>query len=129
MPFGDRPDLVQELRDVLYLLRERLGPLGVLGVVAQKIRVLFHRRTATGGVDDHIVQALPLEGVYGLSREVQRLLLTPSMSGEGAATALVLRGDNLAALSGENPDGGGVNLGEKDLLHAADENAHLLALL
>src|ERR687890_1561587 len=104
MPLSDRSDLLQELRDVLDLRRELLGPLSVLGIVAQQIRVLLHRRAAPGGVDDHVVEILPLEGIYSLAGEVQRLLFAPSMSGEGATATLDLGGYHLAALGGEDPD-------------------------
>src|ERR671914_663778 len=69
----------KKLRDVLDLLGEGFGPTSVLGVVAQEVAVLLHRRAAAGGVDDHGVEVLLLEGVYGLPREVQRLLLAPGV--------------------------------------------------
>src|SRR5918998_1767074 len=97
-PLRHGPDLGQKLRDVPDLRRERFGACGVLGVVAQEVAVLLHRRTTTGGVDDHVVEVQSLEGVYGLSREVERLLLAPGVGTESAAATLALRRDHLAAL-------------------------------
>src|SRR5918911_626995 len=51
------------------------------------------------------------------------------MGAQGTAAALVLRGDDLATLGGQDPDGCGVDLGEKDLLHAPDEYPDPTALL
>src|SRR5918912_3098941 len=51
------------------------------------------------------------------------------MGAQGTAAALVLRGDDLATLGGQDPDGCGVDLGEKDLLHAPDESPDPPALL
>jgi hypothetical protein len=129
VPLGDRPQLLQELRDVLDLVGERLRPLGVLGIVTQQVSVVLHRRAAPGGVDHHVVEVLLLEGVYGLPGKVERLLLAPGVRAESAAAALVLGGDHLAALGGEDPHGRGVDLGEEDLLHAAGEDPDPLALL
>src|SRR5215218_2538429 len=62
--------LLQELRDVADLRAERPGSLGVLGVVAQEVTVLLHRRAAAGGVDYDVVQVQVFESVYGLAGEV-----------------------------------------------------------
>src|SRR5919199_6486710 len=110
VPLGNGTYLVQKLREVLDLVGEYLGPLCVLGVVARKVRVLLHRRAAAGGVDDHVVEVLGLEGVYGPPREVQGLLLAPGMGAQGTTAALVLGGDGFATLGGQHPDGGGVDL-------------------
>src|SRR5215211_7705442 len=123
VPLGGGSDLGQKLRDVPDLLGESPGAVGVLGVVAQEVTVLLHRRAAPGGVDDDVVQVEPLEGVYGLPREVEGLLLAPGVGGESAAAPLALGRHHLAALGGEHPDRRGVDLGEEDLLHAAHEDA------
>src|SRR5829696_264102 len=120
--FGHGAELLQELRDVADLRAESLRPLGVLGVVAQQIAVLLHRRAAAGGVDDDVVQVQVLEGVYCLAGKVQGLLLAARVGGEGAATTL-FGGDYLAALGGEDADGCGVDGGEEDPLHAACQDA------
>ena len=105
------------------------GAVGVLGIVAQEVTVLLHRRAAAGGVDDHVVQIQPLERVYGLPGEIQGLLLAPGVGAESAAAALALGRDDLAALRGEHPDRRGVYPGEEDLLHTSQEDADPPALL
>ena len=78
----------------------------------------------TSGVDDDVVEVEVLEGVDGLAGEVQGLFFAAGVGGEGAAAALVFGGYDLAALGGEDANGGGVDLGEEDLLHAAGQERH-----
>src|SRR5215208_3691012 len=123
-----RAKFLEELRDVADLRAESLRPLRVLRIVAQQVIVLLHRRATARGVDDDVVQVQVLEGVYGLAREVQGLLLAARVGGEGAATTL-LGGHYLATLGGQNAYGGGVDGGEEDPLHAARQHGDPAPLL
>src|SRR5215203_1587438 len=128
-PLGHGPELLDKLRDVPDLRRERARALGVLGVVAQEVAVLLEGRAAPGGVDDDVIQVLVLELVYEVAGEPLELLLAARVHAQGAAAALALGGDDLAALGGQDPHRGGVDVGEKDPLHAALYEADPAALL
>ena len=102
--------------------RERLGPLGVRRVVAEQVAVLLHGRAAAGRVDHHLVDPGGVEGLDGRPGERLGLGLAAGVQAEGAAAALGGRGDDLAAVGGQDPGGGRVDLGEEHPLDAAGEH-------
>ncbi len=120
---GDRTDLVEQLGDVPDLGREGLRPLGVPGVVPQQVPVLLHGRPAAGDVDDDVLDVGVGEAVDQRLGPCDRLLLAARVAGQRPAALLLGRGDDVAALGGQHPGGGGVDVAEEHPLDAAGQHA------
>src|SRR5277367_4162933 len=85
--------------------------------------VFLHGGAAACGVDDDGVYVGGLEEGDDVARHCGGLLFEAGVDHQGSAAGLVLGSDDLAAFSGEDSCGSGVDVGEEDLLDAAAEHA------
>ena len=111
----DRRQLAEDLGDVFALCGEGGGAGCPFGVVAEEVAVLLHGGAAAGGVDDDGVDVGGLEEGDDVARHCGGLLFEAGVDHQGSAAGLVFGRDDLAAFSGEDACGGGVDVGEEDL--------------
>lgn len=128
MTLGARWEFGEEFGDVFAFRGEALGAVGIGRIVAKKVAVLFHVGAAARGVDDDGLDVGLFEDVDGVAGEGKRRGFFSGVEAERAATGLILWGDDFAALDGEDPGGGGVDVREKGALDAAEEEADTPAL-
>lgn len=123
----DWVEFAEDFGDVFAFCGEGAGSVGPLRVVAQEMAVLLHGGTAAGGVDDDGVDVGAIEEVDDLARHCGGLLFQPGVDHESSAAGLILGSDDFAAFRGEHARGGGVDVGEEDLLHASGEHSDAAA--
>src|SRR5699024_2750886 len=93
-----RPELGEILRQIADTIRASLRALTPVRIIGEKRGVLLHRRTTAGRVHDNRVHIVCFECGYHALRVRTRLIAASTMSRQGAATALPLRRDYLAAV-------------------------------
>jgi hypothetical protein len=97
------------------------------GIVAEEMAVELHSGSAAGGVDDDGVYVGLLEEGDEAASHSGGLIVETGVEHEGAAAGLVRGRDDLAAFSGKDSGGGGVDVGEEDGLDASGEHADAAA--
>jgi hypothetical protein len=128
MALGARREFGEEFGDVFAFGGEALGAIGVGGIVAEAVAVLFHVGAAAGGVDDDGIDAGLFEDVDSVAGEGERRGFFSGMDAERAAAGLVLWGDDFTAFGGEDAGGGSVDVREKSALDTAEEETDTAAL-
>ena len=126
VPRGARLEFGQHLRDVAALAGQRPRARRVRRVVPQQASVLLERRPAAGRVDGdrvHVGQRR-LEGVDEAPGHRLGVLLQARVHHQRAAAALRPRDHHVAALGREHAGRGGIDAGEEDPLHAAEQQGH-----
>jgi hypothetical protein len=118
----------EDFGDVFTFLGEGLGPSGPLGVVAEQVAVLLHGRAAAGCVDDDGVDVGGFEERDEIAGHGGSLIFEAGMDQEGSAAGLTGRGDDVEAFGAQDSGGGGVDVGEEDLLDAAGKHADTASL-
>ena len=86
--------------------------------------VLFHRRTASGSIDDDCVYVGRFKGGDHLASEMRCLILEAGMDHKGPTTRLRLRDDNFTAFGGKYSDCGLVDVLKEHLLDTTGEHAN-----
>src|SRR5437588_6630897 len=109
----------QNFSDIFAFSRERLSAIGILGVIAKEITVVFHVRAAAGGIVDNDVHFGALEGIDGSAGKIERLSFASGMDHQGATTALVGWDHYFAAFCRQHASGCPIHAREKDALHAS----------
>jgi len=89
--------------------------------------VLLHGGAAACGVDHDGVYVGAVEEVYDGAGHCGGLFFEAGVDHEGSAAGLILGGDDFAAFGGEDARGGGVDVGEEDLLYASGQHADAAA--
>src|ERR1700754_663986 len=89
-------ELAKNLGDVFAFCSEGCGACGPGGIVAEKIAVLLHGRSASCRVDDDGVDVERLEGSDHLASEMGGLIFEAGVDHESAAAGLSLRDDDFA---------------------------------
>ncbi len=120
--------LAENLCDVFALCGEGGGTGGPFGVVAEQVAVLLHRGAAAGSVDDDGIDVGGFEHGDDVAGHRGGLVFEAGVDHQGPAAGLILWRDDLAAFSGEHARGGGVDVGEEDLLDASGQHADAAAL-
>ena len=92
------------------------------GIVGEQRSVLLHRRSAPGAVDDDVVDVESLHLGDEIAHPPQRGLLAAGMDLERSAAALQRRNQHFAAVGGEHPRGGSIDVREERVLHAPGEH-------
>ena len=97
----------------------------MLSLVRRKEMIVFlEHGTAAGGVGDDGVDVFAKKCGEILSSEIAGAIANARMRGQRAAAKLVLWDDHFAAVSGEDADGGFVELRKSDVGYAAREEGH-----
>jgi hypothetical protein len=123
----DRWDAAENFGDVFAFGGESLGASSPLGVVAEEVAVLLHRGAAAGGVDDDGVDIGGFEEDDDVAGHGGGLVFETGVDHESTAAGLAGWGDDLEAFRRKDARGGGVHVGEKDLLDTASEHAYATA--
>ncbi len=113
MALGARGEFGEEFGDVFAFGGEALGAIGVEGIVAEEMSVLFHVGAATGCVDGDGIDIGLFEDVNGVAGERECRGFFSGVDAECAAADLILRRDDFATFGGEDAGGGGVDVREK----------------
>ena len=121
-------EFAEDFCDVFAFCGEGAGAVGPFGVIAEEMAILLHGRAAAGGVDDDGIDVGALEEVDDGAGHRGGLFFEAGVDHEGSAAGLILRGDDFAALGGQNARGGGVDVGEEDLLYTAGKHADAAAM-
>src|SRR5512139_4131180 len=97
MPLRSRSEFDKQFRYITAAGGKPASARGIRGIVAQQLSVFLDIRSATGGVDRHVIQALALEDVDETSRGLPCLLFPARVRHQRAAASLIARDDHLAS--------------------------------
>ena len=119
---------VDELAHVAGKCCDFFCSLGELTVISEQMGIVFHGRTASGGVDDYGIETVRRR-FFGPRPDVGactllRVLLTPHVERQGAATAGPLAHHDFATMASEHADSGQVDLRSQHLLSAPCQERH-----
>jgi hypothetical protein len=125
--FRRKSELREEFRHVACFCRERTR-LRVFWFVRRKKMIVFlERGPATRSIRDNGVEIVQPKRPEVLSRQFPRSFAESRMRGKRAAAALFSWQDDFAAVCGEHPDGGFLQLGKSDVGDAAGKESHTRA--
>ena len=114
-------ELREDLHHVANPRRKARGARRPERIVGEQRAVLLHRRTASGAVDDDVVDVEGLHLGDELAHPLQRRLLAAGVDLERTAAALQRRDQHFAAVGGEHTRGGSIDVREERVLHAPGE--------
>ena len=121
--FGGEAEGGEKFGDIANSFR-KYARLRVLGFVKQKkMSVFLERGAAAGGVGDDGVEIIVKKDGHVSFCEIASGVADSGVRGESAAAELSPRDDDLAAVGGEDADGGFIEPGEGDVGDAAGEES------
>src|ERR1017187_6032008 len=122
-----RLQFAKNLGDVLASCRESSGARSPGRVVAQKIAVFLHGRSAAGGIDNNSVHLRSLEDRDHLPGQFGSFVFQSGVNHQRATAGLFARNHNLAAFRGQHARSSRVHVRKEDLLHAPTQHSHAAA--
>ena len=111
------PKLRQVFGHIFYLAGELARPDGKLRIVLQQLAILFHGRTASGGVGHNGVKLAVEHHAYVVARQLAGLLAEAGVSVQRPAASLLTGNEDAHAVLLQHAYGGAIQFGEG---HAGD---------
>ena len=124
---GHAQHVGQKAHELMALAREDLRPLREIGIIGEKVGVMFRHHAAAGARGRDNVIAVG-EGVHGLQGEGARIGSVAGIEGGLAAAGLRGHGD-LAARILQQLHGGEADAGAKEIDETGDEEADAWAVM
>src|SRR6476646_3128251 len=125
-----KPELMDELANVLGKPRHVGGALGIAAVTREQMAIVLDHGAAAGrGGEDGVELTFAERARPGIDiapRSLVRLVLAAEMVLQRAAAGFLARHHYLDAVAPEQPDGGVVDGRLQHLLHAAEQERHAL---